>query len=491
VIGYGMGTIVALVLLLVVYAVLGFKKPGIALVTSLVLCSLLIPAGRLTERNEVMFFGPLIFLTTLAAVVMSRREGDLEEWPQKWAKLMLIGLVFLLLFATTAVAFGTLGIVISGFFALFIVLVISCALTSNKVIAAHVISTIGSSMRQNLPLPMALESAASGGSDKQAQTLQEINKWLVQGYSLSESIKRGFGKCPSDVVAMIAAAERVNQLPVAIEAIEEDMAAELEEGRKINPVDLLVYPVTLMVAMFIIVLALVKQVLPKLQQVLAEMLEEPEFPWPTRILFELVHYITYEAGPVFWGIIGFIIFVVVPLGIRSKFRPRQPEELYLVSRIGDFIKWHLSIPRWFAKNYALVQVVELLRLSLKAGCPVNEAIANTLTLDVNNCFKKQLQRWLEKVEAGENIAGAAREAKLGAPLAWAFDEKVNQGNTLGILEMLESYYRSNYSYRVNLARFILEPCMVIMIGLIVGFVVLAIFLPLVKMVSYASALVTP
>lgn len=486
-----MGTIVVLHVLWVAYGILGFKKPRIALVTCPIVCFLLVCAGVVTETYRVVFFAFLILVTTLAAVVMSRREGDLEEWPQKWAKWILIGLVFLLLFATTAVACGALGIVISGFFALFIVLAISCTMTSKNVIAAYVVSTIGSSMRQNLPLPMALESAASGQINKRAQTLREINKWLVQGYSLSESIKRGFPKCPSYAVAMIAAAERVNQVPAVIEAIEEDMAAELEESRRIKPVELLAYPVTLLVVVFLIILALAKYVIPKFQEVLSEMVEEPELPVPTRILSEAVNYIAYEAGPVFWGIIGFTVFVLVPLGIRSKFRPRRPEKPYLVSRIGDFVKWHLSIPRWFEKNYALVQVVEVLRLSLKAGCTVNDAIANTLSLDVNSCFKNQLQRWLAKVEAGENIAGAAREANLGAPLAWAFDEKVNQGNTMAILEMLGSFYRSNYSYRVNLARFIMEPCLVIMMGLIVGFVVLAIFLPLVKMVSYASALVTP
>jgi len=110
---------------------------------------------------------------------------------------------------------------------------------------------------------------------------------------------------------------------------------------------------------------------------------------------------------------------------------------------------------------------------------------------VNNCFKKRLQRWLEKVERGDNIATAIRKSRLGSPLAWAFDEKVNQGNTLTILETLESFYRSNYSYSVNLARFIMWPCLILVMGAIVGFVIYAIFSPSILIIQILSDMTIP
>ena len=132
-----------------------------------------------------------------------------------------------------------------------------------------------------------------------------------------------------------------------------------------------------------------------------------------------------------------------------------------------------------------------MRLSLNAGCPVDEAIENTLDLDLNNCFKKRLKRCLEKVERGENIAVAIRESGLGSPLAWAFDDEVNQGNTLEILETLESFYRSNYSYAVNLARFIMWPFLILIMGAIVGFIVYGIFSPGVSIIKTLSNVVIP
>jgi type II secretory pathway component PulF len=60
-----------------------------------------------------------------------------------------------------------------------------------------------------------------------------------------------------------------------------------------------------------------------------------------------------------------------------------------------------------------------------------------------------------------------------------------------VLELLESYYRSNYSYRVNLTRFILWPCGIILLGATVGFIVYAVFSPGVMVLRHLAESVYP
>jgi len=482
-------------LILILYPILGFKKPAIAVITSPVVCFLLVLSALTSQEFYYVLYGPVIFVTVLGTVLLSKSEQGTEEWPQQCAKWMLIGFAVLLLCVTMVAVLGVLGaagflpfIVFFAGLIIFIGMIIGYGLTSRHSIAAYVISTIGSSMRQNLPLPMALESAASGRADKRSQILQRIKNWLVQGYPLSESIKRGYPKCPDFAVAMIAAAERVNQLPLAMKSIEADMVAKSDERKKLKPVHPF-YPVILISFMFFIVWALITFVIPKFQNVLAETTEGAELPAATQFLLRIVDFITYGGGWLIGFAFALIIFVIVPASIRIKFRPRRPEKPYLISRMGDFIKWHLPVLQWFERNYSMVHTVEFLRLSLNAGCPVNDAIANTFGLDVNNRFRKRLQKWLAKVESGDNIASAARESGLGSILAWAFDEQINQGNTLAILGSLESFYRSNYSYRAHLVRVIMWPCIIILMGVMVGFVVYAIFSPSIAIINRMAELV--
>ena len=478
------------ILILVLYVILGYKKPGIAVITVPIICFLVGFAAVLRETFENIFFAPIIFVATLAAVLLAKREPDSEQWPQTWAKWILVSFAFLLLCATVLVLFGPLGPIGLVFFVLFIGAVISYGLTSRHAIAAYVISTIGSSMRQNLPLPMALESAAAGRADKRSQILQRIKKWLVQGYSLSESIKRGYPKCPGYAIAMIAAAERIDQLPLAIKSIEADMVAKADERKKLRPVHP-IYPVAMITFVCFIVWAQMTFVIPQFGNVLAEMVEGARLPAATRFLMRIANFIAYGGSWLIGLVFALIVLVVVPASIWIKLRPRRPQKPYLISRMADFIKWHLPVLHWFERNYSIVQLVEFLRLSLNAGCTVNDAIANTLGLDVNNCSRKRLQRWLAKVEAGDNIADAAKESGLGRTLAWAFDEQINQGNTLAILDSLESFYRSNYGYYVNLARFIMWPCIIITMGVMVGFVIYAMFSPSIAIIHNLEETVYP
>jgi len=336
---------------------------------------------------------------------------------------------------------------------------------------------------------MALESAAGGRSDKRSLILQKIQKWLVQGYSLSESIKRGYPKCPGHAVAMITAAERINQLPLAIGAIEADMLTKADNRRRINPVHPL-YPIIVIVFMFFVLFSLMTFVIPTFKSVLEEMVGG-ELPFATRVVLEIMGFIWYDYGWLIGAVFALFVLIIIPVSIYVRFRPRRPQKPYLFSRIGDFIKWHLPILHWFEKNYSMVHVVELLRLSLNTGNTVDNTIKNTLELDINNCFRKRLQNWLKKVKRGDNISTAVRESKLGSALAWVFDEQVNQGNTLTILETIESFYRTNYSYYVNLARFIMWPCITLAMGVTVGFVVYAIFIPGITVISSLSGVVYP
>lgn len=475
--------------LLAVYIYLAVKKPGVAVLSCLpVSLAIGIFAANVESVAAVLVavcFMPVI----LIVILLPARPPDEDQWYRSAAKGLLVTIVLVVITLGLSAIHEVLGALGVAVVFLFVWSSVFLAMGSRFSTAAYVFSTLGYCMRQNLPLPMALDSTA-GRNDAHSRTLLRIRKWLLQGYSLVEAIKRGYPACPGDALATVAAAEQINQLPQAIKSIEANMVARANGRRRIRPVPP-AYPLVLISLMFFILLAVMKWVIPRLHEVLSEMFEGEPFPLVSRVVMNIASFIAYQYG---WliGLIGAIaFFVIVPYAIRVRFRPRQAQKPYLISRIGDFVKWHLPVFHWFENSYSMTQAVQMLRLSLNSGCTVNQSIANTLSVDLNNCFRKRLGRWLAKVEAGDSIADSARRCGLGMGLAWAFSQNANQNSTLSVLETLESFYRTNYSYAVNLARFIFWPCVSITLGIMVGFVVYAIFSPIVVIITKLAAAATP
>ena len=477
-----------LLILLIVFIYLGLKRPGIALLTCPFVIATVYLLGLSEENPIVIISAGMIFLSTIIAILFSKSEPDQSNWPKTVTRIFIQFFLITLLIVSLFSLSPPLGFIGLLFTLIFIAAIISYLITSRYATISYVISTIGSCIRQNLPLPMALETAASEQNDRRSRILLNIKKWLVQGYSISESIRLGFPGCPGYAIAMIRASEKINQLPLAIEAIENNMSAQARERRRLRPVHPL-YPVVVICFMFFILSGIMVFVMPQVLGTLSEMVDSGGLPPITLFILNITNFIINDFGFVFLLIIGIAIIIIIPMSIYTRFRSRNPDEPYFLSLIGDRIKWYLPVLHWFEKNYSMVQTIEMLRLSLNAGCPVNEAIANAINLDVNYCFKQKLRNWLEKVESGYNISQSAETSKLGASLAWAFDDKVNQGNTIQILEALESFYRSNYSYSINMARFIMWPCIIILLGFIVSIVVLAIFLPGVTIIESLARLV--
>jgi type II secretory pathway component PulF len=478
--------------ILSIYVVLGYKRPRLAFTTVPIVAFIIGYIGVESEVEEFFILAPTLFVGTVVAVAASGVRRESREWVHWWAWWILITIVAFLVLGVILVGLRAfhVGYLLPVLFILALIAVIASLINhgvaSRRVTVTNVFSTIGASVRQNLPLPMALDCAAAGQDCTTAFILKNIGTWLVKGYTLTEALRRGYPQCPARAVALVTAGERVDQLPAALTAVETDLKSNTFEQRRLRPVHPF-YPVVVLSLALLLVLGLMTFVIPQFKQVLQEMSGGP-LPASTRILLEISQFFLRGANGAV--LLGLLALIVGGPWLYRKSRKRRPEKPYFHSWVIDALKWSLPLVHWFERNRSMVQVVELLRMSLSAGCPVNEAIRGTLRLDVNLFFRTRLASWLRRVERGEDIGESARRSGLGAALAWAFSG-AQTANTPAVLEMLESYYRSNYSYRVNLTRFILWPCGIILLGLTVGFIVYAIFSPGVAVIGHLSELIYP
>jgi type II secretory pathway component PulF len=476
------------IMLVVVCGTLAFFRPGLGLIAGIVISVSMVVFGASAELPEMFASSSVIFFAVLLITAFGpRRDGS--NWPRIWARRLLTVCALILLTVGAFGAFGIWGGFGLIFVQLFIGAVIGAFATSEFARSSYVITTIGASMRQNLPLPMALEMAAAGQDNKRADILLNIKKWLVEGYPLSESMRRGYPKCPAYITAMVAAGERIGQLPLAIVALEQDLVAKANTSKKVRHVPLL-YPPLVLIIMFMFMMFMVTFLIPKYESVLREMVGS-DLPPATKVLLSISSFIRHDIG---W-LLGLLLILVFIIGsivyVRVRSRPRRVEKPYLISRIGDFLKWHIPFIHWYEWCHAMQRVAGMLRLSLNAGCTINEAIANSLNMDLNQNFKKGLKNWLTSVERGYDIGRAAEHYGMGSAMAWAFADVHNNRNTLDILETLETSYRWGYSRAATLARFIIGPLETLCLGLMVGFIAYAMFSPIVMIIYDTARSITP
>jgi type II secretory pathway component PulF len=449
-------------------AALAWRRPGVALVTSLV-TSAATTAIALSLAEAAGRHGPggvtvKVFVVTLVAIYLYGPRQGREEWAYSVAKWLLFVLVPAFLIALS-LGFG--WVFLPAWLAIGTICVVRFLLVGRRAKVHYVVSTLSACMRQHLPLVAGLQAAALGRSDGRADTLRHIASALSAGMPLSDAIRRGYPWCDGEVIATIQAAERLDQVPLALSRLEADLVVRQAQRLHLRGCSLW-YPFIVVLVVWSIVSFLCVFVVPAFKKILRD--GGLALSQPMQSLVSLTNLASLWVGPAV-----LLALVAGPLAIYLLFRPRRAGQFQFWAWVGDQVRWRLPIGRWFERNASMLQAVEVLRMSLTAGRTVDESIAATITLDVNCCFRRRLMRWLDRVRAGETPAPAARAAGLGPSLAWAMDAHVNPNNAPAALEALESICRDGYSYRTRLLRFITWPLMVVAVGGLVGWVAYAVY----------------
>lgn len=343
-------------------------------------------------------------------------------------------------------------------------------LDARQVVTTHVVSALAAAVRQNLPLPAALEAACHGAPRRAARALYEVSVYLVQGLPLSEALRQGCRRMSGHAVGLIAAAETAGQVPAALAKLESDLARTREEqmrGRAVEPF----YFAGVLVFMSIIMTGLGVFVLPQFENILADM--GTTLPASTR--FVLSHMGEMARG-------SLVLLVALGFWVYTAFRTRRPGRLAWHMVLGDLIRWHLPVWGRLERERSRMRVVQWLHLALEGGQTMQAALDGCLYLDLNLCYRVRVQKWRKLVSEGEDASRAARRAGVGRSIAWALDGEIHRGNAARALGMLDSICRASYGYRYRLVQLATIPVGVAALTMAVGFVVYAMIAPLTLMI---------
>ncbi len=324
----------------------------------------------------------------------------------------------------------------------------------------HFCRQMATFLRAGVPMTEAIESLRNDAKNKKFQTvLGEVLERVTGGRSVTEALSAHGDVFPPYFMALLGSAELTGRMDDAFDQLHRYIKRDVELRRAVRKA--LIYPVILLALALGVCLVIVVFAIPRF----AEFFEgfDAELPLPTRILMSIADFVQSPAG---W-----ITAILLLLGALA---------LVLYSRTVDGRRnlhaLQLKIPAistvvTYSSTERFTRVLSVL---LDAGVPLTDALPTSIDCSNNMVFKERLTTAMEGVLEGKGFAEPLVQTDLFPPTVI---QMVRVGERSGELsEQLDNaagFYEEELDYAVEKLTAWFEPMVIVFIGVVVGFVALA------------------
>ena len=311
-------------------------------------------------------------------------------------------------------------------------------------------------LSSGVPLMDALNSLSEENKGYWKNMLVNIKEKVAGGSSLSKALEEYGNIFPVFYVNMVAAGEASGNLDKVLSRMSGFL--EAQENLKSKVRASMIYPVFMICVGFIVLSFLFTFVIPKITRIFKD--TATALPFITVILIT----ISDIFQRYWWLLIGLLLG-----GITGFKRMREKKRVFIDKLI-------LRLPGNILQSLYYGRFARTLGFLLEGGLPVLRA----LELSAKSIGNQVLE--MKVMEAGKHVAEGARlSASLeGFPpvLLQLISTGERSGQLIEILKNAADSYEDEFSRRVQKALTLLEPAMVLFMGLIVGLIVLAVLLPI-------------
>lgn len=299
--------------------------------------------------------------------------------------------------------------------------------------------------------------------------IANLIKIVEGGKPLSSGLAR-YPRFFSDFyINIVRAGEKSGTLEENLEHLSLQMTKDLELRRRVKSA--MAYPIVVLTATVILGVSLALLVFPKLARLFKTF--KVELPLLTRMLLAVTDFLQHWAAYTGLAIV-ILVFVLRWLLRRKAVRPH-------------FHKFILKLPLFgkIAQNLNLARFARILGSLLKSGLPIVQSLEITADTLNNFSFKISLKKANQEVEKGESFSKSlAAHSAIFPPMVF---QMIAVGEKTGRLEETLFYLAEFYEDEVDTATknlsTILEPIILIVIGVVVGGVALAIITPLYQLTA--------
>ncbi|MGB6057862.1 MAG: type II secretion system F family protein [Microthrixaceae bacterium] len=324
----------------------------------------------------------------------------------------------------------------------------------------HFSRQMGTFVKAGVPITEALETIRRDCKNKRfADALQDIAERVAGGYSISEGVNRHAEIFPSYFVALLSSAELTGKMDDAFVQLHRYIRRDLELSRAVRKA--LIYPAILLTVALGVVALITIFVIPRFADFFESF--DAELPLPTRILMSIADFVQSPLGLIFGlVIIAFIVAVVVYT--RTEGGRRNLHHLLLnIPALGTVMTYA-----------ATERFTRVLAVLLEAGVPLPDALPNAIECSNNLIFRERLTKATESVLAGNGFADPLQATDL-FPITVVQMVRVGErtGDLTEQLDNVATFFEDELDYAVEKLTQYFEPIIILFIGVVVGFVALA------------------
>ena len=291
------------------------------------------------------------------------------------------------------------------------------------------------------------------------------------GATLSEAMARHPKAFDKLYTNMVAAGETGGVLDMVLRQLADFMEAAQRLKRKV--IGAMIYPIVVIVVAVVIVLGIMIFIIPNFIPIFEEM-ADGKLPKLTMVLMDISNWIAKDYGWA-WILGAPLLIIAVFMLLRQSNGGR-----YFV----DSFKLKVPVLGQILGKTAVVRWSRTLGVLLAAGVPILEAINITRETAGNEVFVRAMAKVHDGIREGEDFATPLRHAKIVEPMVVnMIDVGEETGDLDKMLTKIADTYDEEVETMVAAMVSLLEPLMVVSLGVIVGFIVVAIFLPLPKLIE--------
>jgi type IV pilus assembly protein PilC len=297
------------------------------------------------------------------------------------------------------------------------------------------------------------------------QMLREIAEDIEGGNTFSEALARHPKTFDKLYVNMVKAGELGGVLELVLNRLADFLEkAERIKGRVIAA---MFYPVAVLLVAFGIVAGLMHSVIPRFKVVFTDLMEGKPFPAFTQFVFDMSarfqkHFLTIILA----CIGGWMLLVLL-------------RKLPLIGRWWDRRRWYLPVLGNLLRKLALVRFTRTLGTLIASGVPILQALAIVREVAGNLVLAEAIDAVHQSVREGESLTAPLRTARIFPPIVVGLMDVGEQTGALPemLLRIADTAEQDADNIIAALSS-LLEPILIVILAVIVGTIVIALFLPI-------------